>query len=566
MEPKVLIRRLITGALACCCIAVSSSVFAETVFWSSGERTAEEAAKGIVSGMSDSELIGQVLMLGYLGTEPTDEFLRWVGDWGIGGVKVFGWNAADLGRLANGISLMQKQAVSSGCGIPLFVATDQEGGWVRHVKGETSTSPGNMAIGASGIALDAYESGLIIGRELSVLGINMNFAPTVDVYTHPDAHVIGPRSFSSDPVQTAFLSVAFYHGLEEAGVISTAKHYPGHGNTDADSHGSLPVINDNLDTIWDIDLLPYRMLIKEGLPAIMSGHLNFPLISGSDEPATLCPVLLKDVLRDKMGYTGLIITDDMMMYGVRQSDRSIPKICEMALRAGNDMVMISRPPDVQEQVRSHLLALLIADPGFKSLIAESVERIVRTKLTYLQQLPQQGKVALFPDPERVKSELPDSKGESFFFDLACRSTTMIRKDAVPIDPAVSQQVLLAGYYPEFFAEGKAKYADAGTFDIGPHPISASGLQSLIALAGNFDTVIVCLANDGNLETLKRLKPVEEKIVVLSVLTPVYLRETPWVRTAVAVYGTGLESFKAAFAALAGDFVPEGRLPISLTGG
>ena len=108
---------------------------------------------------------------------------------------------------------MQDAAAKTNLKIPLFVATDQEGGWVRHVKGETSITPGNIAIGASGIALDAYRSALVIGTELRILGINMNFAPNVDLYINPDAHVVGPRAFSSDPVDTAFFSLAFFLGV-----------------------------------------------------------------------------------------------------------------------------------------------------------------------------------------------------------------------------------------------------------------------------------------------------------------------------------------------------------------
>ncbi len=545
------------------CMTCLVSGSADAPFWSSLPESDANPAKSIVAAMSNSALVGQVLMCGYLGNEPTKEFLTWVKEWGIGGVKVFGWNTGNLTALARGITEMQKAAVSSSSGIPLFVATDQEGGWVRHVKGDTSVTPGNMAIGASGIALDAYGSGEIIGRELGILGINMNFAPTVDVYTHPKADVIGPRSFSSDPIETAFLSVAFYRGLENTGVVSTAKHFPGHGNTEEDSHGMLPVINDSLETIWDIDLLPYRMLIKEGLPAIMSGHLNFPLISGNDDPTTLSPILLKDILRVDLGFNGIVITDDMMMYGVRRGDRSIPQTCELALKAGNDMIMISRPPEIQEEVRNHLLALLAVDQVFKAQIIKSVERIVSTKLLYLRP---KGKAGLYPDLAEVKSKLPDSEGRSFFFDLACRSTTLIRGEAIPISTAASERVLLVGNYSEFFTEGKAKFLKAGIVNTGSTPFDAGSRAALLAAAAEYDTVIVCLANGDDLATLKHLKPLGKKVVVLSVLTPVYLGETPWVRTAVAVYGTGTESFKAGFAALAGDFIPKGELPITLPGG
>ena len=171
---------------------------------------------------------------------------------------------------------MQRSAADTRLGIPLFIATDQEGGWVRHVKSKTSITPGNMAIGASGLPYDAYWSGYYIGQELKSIGINMNFAPTVDVYSNIDAHVIGPRAFSQDPLETAQLALAYFKGMEETGVVSTAKHFPGHGNAAEDSHGILPRIDISFDTLWERELLPYRYLIDRDLPTVMSGHLSLP--------------------------------------------------------------------------------------------------------------------------------------------------------------------------------------------------------------------------------------------------------------------------------------------------
>ena len=530
-------------------------------FWHIPEdTTVEQHVELLLGRMNDEELLGQVLMLGYLGTEPTAEFLSWIRDWNVGGVKIFGWNTADLVELARGIGTMQETAAQTRQAIPLFIATDQEGGWVRHVKGETSIAPGNMAIGASGIAYDSYTSGHIIGTELKILGINMNFAPTVDVYRNPEAHVIGPRAFSSDPAQTAFLSLAFYHGLENAGIISTAKHFPGHGNADEDSHGALPIINDTLASIWDVDLLPYRLLIREGLPSVMSGHLSFPLISGGNLPSSLSSRILRDLLRDKLGFNGIVITDDMKMYGVRQAAKDIPTACEMALLAGNDMVMISRPPEDQEHVRNYLLSRMREDRGFRQLVMESVGRILGIKLRYLYE---QGKDAMRPNLEDVREKLPDESGRSFFFDLAFRSATAVRDELFPPSIDERTRILLVGQYSLFFSEGGSRFEDAAMFPFpytGPTPNEAARLRRM---AEEYDILIFCLANSGSLETLKALEDFADKISVLSVLTPVYLREVPWVKSAVAVYGTGEESFKAGFAAIAGDFVPEGKLPFSL---
>ncbi len=125
----------------------------------------------------------------------------------------------------------------------------------------------------------------------------MNFAPTVDVYANPDAHVIGPRAFSSDPVLTGILGIAYFKGMVEAGVIPTAKHFPGHGNADIDSHGALPILYDSLETLWKRDLVPYRLLISENIPAILSGHLSFPRITGNKQPSSLSPFFGIELLR-----------------------------------------------------------------------------------------------------------------------------------------------------------------------------------------------------------------------------------------------------------------------------
>jgi len=149
---------------------------------------------------------------------------------------------------------MQALAIGSRLKIPLFIATDQEGGWVRHIKNEMLDVAGNLAIGATGLASDSYMTGFYIGSELKILGVNINFAPTVDVYSNPNNTAIGPRSFSSDPVSVAMLGSAYFKGLSASGVISVAKHFPGHGGAELDSHNFLPVVNSSFDTMWNREL------------------------------------------------------------------------------------------------------------------------------------------------------------------------------------------------------------------------------------------------------------------------------------------------------------------------
>lgn len=547
--------------LVLCTVAAPLPADRQHGFWV--ELPVETLVDELMAAMTDEELLGQVLLLGYWGSSPSEEILEWIRTRNLGGVKIFGWNAGDLRLLTESIRTMQSVAAGTRHEIPLLVATDQEGGWVRHVKGSTSITPGNMAIGASGLAYDSMESGYFIGLELRDLGINMNFAPTVDVYSNAEAHVIGPRAFSDDPVQTGFLAAAYARGLDRAGVICTAKHFPGHGDADEDSHGALPIIPADLQQLWERDLFPYRMLIKEGLPAVMSGHLGFPKITGDETPASLHPYFQRTLLREKMGFDGIIVTDDLFMNGVRENGEDTATVCIHALKAGNDMIMLSRTPDVFGSTWTRLYELFTTDEEFRSQVLASVRRVLKTKATYLKG---EDAVPLMPEVERVERSIPNGDGKSFFFEQACRSVTVIADSRVPFDPLEGERVLLAGQFPDFLDEGVRRYPQADThlFPYTPFYYSSRAERAeLRRKAAGYDTIVFCLANPNGLEMLQELEPLAERVIVYSVLTPVYLRETPWVRSAVAVYGLGVDSFRAGFSVLAGDYAPEGTLPIRL---
>ena len=527
-------------------------------FWS--EKDDDELLSYLLTEMNDEQLLAQLMLLGYMGGEPSRDIIEWISEKEIGGVKIFGWNVGGLKSLASSISSMQKESQGTKFRIPLFIVTDQEGGWVRHIHSGTSETSGNMSLAASRIPEDSFKTGYYIGMELRALGINMNFAPTVDVYSNPEAHVIGPRAFSDDPQLTALLSTAYYKGMDSAGIICTAKHYPGHGDADKDSHGALPIIDADMDTIWDRDLLPYRYLVKENIPAIMSGHLAFPNITGDETPASLSPLLLTDILRNRIGFDGLLITDDLMMNGVQLLPMNTAEICKAAITAGNDIILISRTPEIHRKVWNYLASELRLDSGFRDMVRASAARVLRTKIRYLRD---ETAVPLYPDPARTTELVPDQNGSAFFFDQALRSTTIIRS-AEPDGLKPKGKILLAGQLDRFFTAGKAVYPDADIFrfDYSPfYTASGSVKRRLKALADDYDTIIYCLANPNSSDVLDVLEQSDTDIIVLSVLTPVYLREKEWVKNAVAVYGTSNDSFKAGFAVFDGSIEARGKLPI-----
>ena len=511
----------------------------------------KELALSIIKNMTDEELLAQAFMFGWTGQIPGDLIIKWVEESGLGSIKIFGWNTKDSRKLAEAVLTLQKKAAKGRFGIPLFVATDQEGGWVRHVKGLTSETPGNLAIGASGLPQDAYYSGYYISKELGALGINLNFAPALDLYTDHRSTIIGPRSFGDSPEAAGILGAAFFKGSRDAGVLTTAKHFPGHGDTAVDSHGSLPKINISEKMLRSRELVPFKHLIKEGVPFIMSGHLNFPQILTKGEPATFSKYILNDVLRKEFGFDGIVITDDIMMYGAITYAGGIAESVRMAFEAGNDIIEASITPRYTQPFWKDNLQLLREDPQFKERIKEAVFRILSVKLKYFK-----GKnhVPVFPSPDEVNDKLSDNESRQFFLNLAARSVTVLRGKDIPFAPQPKEKILLASNYKTFFKAGLKRFPEAKIIE----------LKSAAAQVKRFDTIIFCMADNYSLSVLKNiiLRYPKKKYIVISALSPVLLTKVPEVKTAIAVYSYSPYSFMAAFSVLCGDFKAVGKMPIS----
>lgn len=526
-----------------------------------------ERAEEIVARLTPDQRVAQLLLVGWPTVEPSPEVMRWITERGLGGIKVFGWNGNDLAALTASIAEMQAAAVASGAQIPLYVATDQEGGWVRHVRGTTSITPGNMAIGATALPYDAYMSGRYIASELRALGINMNFAPTVDLYRNPEAHVIGPRAFSSDPELSGLLGTAFYRGSDELRVIATAKHFPGHGNASGDSHGMLPVIYDSWESIWETDLVPFRMLIRAGVPAVLSGHLAFPETDAGATPASISSFFKHEILRDTLGFEGVVVTDDLYMLGAIdyavERGWSFPRLVREAVLAGNDLVMLSRTPPFDGDVWRELRDAYDTDPLFRARVDESATRNIAVKLAYLAG---DEAVPLTPDPARVGEAMRTVESQSYLMDLAGRSITVVHDREFPVDPGSAGRTLLVGRDGDFFRAGGRHYPGAAQFRISKtlfYRTDNDERAALIERAAAYDTVVFSVSDPGTAGLLAALEPLGVRVVVISVLSPIYLSDAAWVSAAVAAYGWGRESFDAAFAVLRGDYEATGVLPVRM---
>ena len=264
--------------------------------------------------------------------------------------------------------------------IPMIISIDQEGGSVQRFQGisdvEVTNIPDMYDLGSMGDLDLAYQVGRVMAEELRTIGVNVVYAPVLDVYSNPLNTVIGKRSFSSDPQVVSDMGIHSAKGLEENGVIATYKHFPGHGDTETDSHVSLPIVQKNYDELSSLELIPFQNAISSGAKIMMIGHIALPNLTGDNTPASLSKVVVTNTLKQKMNYQGLVITDALNM-GALTKNYSKEEIYTQAIEAGVDLLLMpSGSKQAIEIIRKNIS---------EERINESVEKILKFKYTYLDQ-------------------------------------------------------------------------------------------------------------------------------------------------------------------------------------
>src|SRR3989440_4430048 len=260
--------------------------------------------------MTLEEQIGQILMAGFWGSTPSQEIIDLIQRHHIGNILLFSRNIRDAQQVFEVTQTFQVIAKESGQHYPLLIAIDQENGLVQRLGEAATIFPGNMALGAIGSEEVAYRVALATGRELQALGINMNLAPVVDVNNNAANPVIGVRSFGEDAQQVARLGAAMVKGYAAAGILSCLKHFPGHGDTAVDSHLALPLIPYDLERLEALELVPFQVGIEAGAECVMIAHVSFPALTEQKMlPATLSPAIVQGLLREKLGFSGVILSD-----------------------------------------------------------------------------------------------------------------------------------------------------------------------------------------------------------------------------------------------------------------
>jgi beta-N-acetylhexosaminidase len=492
------------------------------------------------------------------GTELVDKYH-------LGGVIYFAWsrnvaNPQQIAGLSNGL---QHVATSQRMHIPLLISTDQEHGVVTRVGPPATQLPGNMALGAGGSTGDTYDAGQISGKELRAIGINRDFAPDADVNVNAQNPVIGVRSFGSDPSLVSSLVSANIAGYQDANVSTTAKHFPGHGDTATDSHYGVPIINHTRAQWETIDAPPFRAAIKRGVDSIMTAHIVVPALDPTGTPATLSKPILTDTLRGELGYKGVIITDALTMQGVRDGfgDARIPVL---ALQAGVDQLLMPAPGKLDIAYHAVLDAVASGELTEKR-IDTSVERVLKLKM-------KRGlfeKKNVFVDESKVADRVGTAAHQARAQQITDSTVTLVKDDAdtMPLAKDASQVLVTGASVTATLAAPIAARGLAATaLDTGTAPTDAT-IAAAVEQAQASDEVVVATnkawASPGQQKLVEQLVATGKPVVVVAVRDPydiAYFTDAP---TYLATYSTTAISMESLTKVLFGEVQPKGNLPVMI---
>jgi len=344
--------------------------------------------------------VGQRFMVGFEGLTASADVKALIRDFGVAHVVLFDRNVEGPEQLAELVRELQSTARGAGLATPLLIAVDQEGGRVARLKSPWTVWPAPRALGRTGDEEMARRMGAAVAAELAACGIRLEFAPVVDVDTNPDNPVIGDRSFGDDPDLVGRLAAAMIQALQEGGVAACAKHFPGHGDTDVDSHLDLPVLSHPRSRLEEVELPPFRRAIEAGVATVITSHVLFPELD-EDLPASLSAPLTTGLLREELGFEGVVVTDDLEMKAVARR-WSPAEIAVKAAHAGGDILAFGRDPDGQVAAMEGLVRAVEAEEVAFSEMEAAERRVRRLQERFL---------AGYRDPSPAEAREAAGRGE-----------------------------------------------------------------------------------------------------------------------------------------------------------
>lgn len=520
----------------------------------------------------DTALIGQKLLLAFQGKEPSPEIIDALKKYRPGGLTFFRSlnidNPTQVCELTNSLQRIARDFDLP----PLLIATDQEGGQLIAIGEGTTPLPGNMALGATGSTELARKAGEVLGRELAAMGVNVNYAPICDVNINPQNPVIGIRSFGEDPAAVAELASAMIEGIQSQGVAATAKHFPGHGDTDGDSHHGLPSVPHTLERLKQVEFPPFQAAIAADAKLMMTAHLALLAIDGPDAPpATLSHNILQGLLRDQLGFDGVIVTDAMDMKAIRQGD-ALGEDAVKAAAAGADLLLLTSNPDDQQRVYESLVSAIQNGKLDEEATSTSIERILSLK-RWLAGNPQ-------PDLNVVGCAAHWSVADK----IAERSMTLVRNEAglLPLNVKTEGKIAVvvpkpvdltpadtSSYItPSLVAAMRNYHPDVDEYLI-PYEPEPREVAELLNRLQAYDILVLgtlnAYASPNQTEFVRQGLKLGIPTVVAALRLPYDLMAFPEVQTYVCTYSILEPSMQALAKALFGQIPFKGRLPVSIPG-
>ncbi|MEK4085903.1 beta-N-acetylhexosaminidase [Psychrobacillus sp. FSL K6-1415] len=330
-----------------------------------------------LSDLSLEEKVGQMIFAGIKGTDITNETKKIISTHQVGGIILFKDNLKNANQSVSLLNAIKQENTNNK--VPLFLGVDEEGGRISRLP-ELTKLPTNEELGKRNDISLSYNIGKLLGKELSAFGFNLDFAPVLDINSNPDNPIIGDRSFGKDAELVSELGLQMMKGIQSEQVISVIKHFPGHGDTAVDSHKELPIIQKSLEELQALELIPFKHAVEQGADVVMVGHILLPKID-STYPASISERIITDVLREQLGYEGIIITDDMTMKAIL-NNLEIGESAVSAVKAGNDIVLVAHNyANVKKTVDAILKAIEDGEIT-EQRIDESVKRILSIKKKY----------------------------------------------------------------------------------------------------------------------------------------------------------------------------------------
>jgi beta-N-acetylhexosaminidase len=527
-----------------------------------------------VDSLTIEQQVGQLFAVGFPEPTPSDEVLDLIKRRHVGSVILFSRNIQSAGQLLALTTTLQQAAREAGHPAPLLIMTDQEGGHVRRLGPDSTIFPGNMALGAAGSEELTWEVARATGRELAAQGINLNLAPVVDINNNPANPVIGVRAFGDEPEQVARLGVAAARGYAAGGVLATLKHFPGHGDTAVDSHRALPVLPFARDRLERIELVPFVRGIGHGAECIMIGHVALPAVMPADMvlPASLSPAIVQGLLRDQLGFAGIAITDCLEMSAVAEGI-GVARGAVLALRAGNDLVLVSHRIERQRAALDATMAALASGEIAPERVREAAGRVLALKQRHVSwdRLPTSSALEVVGSPPHR-----DLAAHAF-----SASTTIVRDQQaqLPLRLAPEARLLLAVVLPRAVTIASENVFDADALLAGVrryHPTATltrvvpgaqEELAGVEATAASADLVVLvtinCHADERQRAAAARIAAAAPRVVGLAACDPYDAGVLPSVGTFLASYEYSAPALAAAVDVLFGRCSAVGRLPVTI---